>query len=99
MTLPEKSTFLISPEQFSDDYFWKETFRRKLDSFEVHLASNTEATVRIESSTQELVELLNSWRGAMKVMNFIGKLAKPITATTALGASLVALWFSIWPRK
>lgn len=48
----------------------------------------------IKSDTSELIELVKSFQGAMRVLNMLGKLAKPLTYIIMLGS---ALWgvFSI----
>ena len=47
------------------------------------------ATARVENNTSELIELINALKGAWKVLEGIGKLAKPvgyiIAASTAIG--------------
>ena len=55
------------------------------------LAQNTRATQSVAASTADLVEFFEAMRGAFKVLNWIGKLAKPLGAITALCAALVAV--------
>ena len=55
-------------------------------SLRADLAENTGATKRTESNTAEIVEFFGAMKGAFKVLNWIGALAKPITALVALGA-------------
>lgn len=42
------------------------------------LAENTAATKRTESNTAELVSMFLAWKGALKVLDMIGSLAKPM---------------------
>ena len=81
-----------SPE---DQGLWRKEIVARMDSFEDKLDGNTNATQRIEASTTELLEVLNSWKGAMRVLDVLGKVAKPITAISAL----VAAVFAMWPKK
>lgn len=60
--------------------------------FRVELAENTGATKRVESNTAEMLDVFESWKGAMKVLNWIGKAAKPVGYLVGLGASIAALW-------
>lgn len=53
------------------------------------LAENTIATRRIDASTQDIVEFFESMKGAFKVLNWIGKLARPVSAVVGL---CLALW-------
>ncbi len=58
--------------------------------FRVELAENTNATKRIEAHTAEMLDVFESWKGAMKVLDWIGKAAKPIGYVVGLGASIAA---------
>lgn len=53
------------------------------------LAENTEATKRIAESTADIVVFFQSVQGAFKVLNWIGKLARPVGAIVGL---CLALW-------
>ncbi len=86
---------MLTPEETSDnDARWK-AIGKRMDGFERKLQINTESTNRVEANTAELVDILNSWKGAMKVLSF---LSKPITWFAALGASIVAI-ITAWPKK
>ena len=63
--------------------------------FRVELAENTNATKRIEAHTAEMLDVFESWQGAMKVLNWIGKAAKPIGYVVGLGASIAAFWAAL----
>lgn len=56
------------------------------------LAENTSATRRTESNTAEIVEILEAWKGAFKVLAWVGKLAKPMGAIIGLGVALYGAW-------
>ncbi len=58
------------------------------------LASNTASTKRVESSTDEIVDFFNSVKGAFKVLNWIGKLAKPLGAIIAFCVALWTAWLA-----
>jgi len=53
------------------------------------LKVNTEATQRVESNTADVVTILQSAKGAFRVFEFIGRLAKPAVSIVML---LGALW-------
>lgn len=59
------------------------------------LADNTATTRRVESNTADLIELFQSFRGAFKVFEYIGKLAKPLGAIVALLAAIAGLWTAL----
>lgn len=56
------------------------------------LALNTAETKKIASSTAEIVEFFESMKGAFKVLNWIGALAKPLGAIVALGVAMWGAW-------
>ncbi|WP_114969932.1 hypothetical protein [Rhodoferax ferrireducens] len=59
------------------------------------LQENTAATIRIDSSTSDMVEFFQSMKGAFKVLNWIGALARPIGAIVLLCTSLWGAW-TLW---
>jgi len=63
--------------------------------FRVELAENTGATKRIEANTAEMLDVFESWKGAMKVLTWIGKAAKPVGWIAGMVASFVAFWTAI----
>ena len=56
------------------------------------LKENTDATNAIKADTAELLEAFRSFKGAMKVLEWIGKAAKPLGYVVGLGASVAAFW-------
>ena len=50
----------------------------------------------LEKNTAEVLDLMNSWRGAMKVL---GWLFKPITAIMTLASALALAYFTAFPKK
>jgi len=58
------------------------------------LDKNNAATERIESSTNEIVDFFVSMKGAFKVLNWIGKAAKPMGSIVALCTALWAAWMA-----
>lgn len=60
--------------------------------FRRELQANTEATKGIKADTAELLEVFESFRAAMKVLDWIGRAAKPLGYIIGLCASVAALW-------
>ena len=58
----------------------------------VLLADNTETIKQIKTDTADMLEVFESWKGAMKALELIGKLAKPLGYIVGLGASIAAFW-------
>jgi hypothetical protein len=64
----------------------------QLDEHKAMLAENTAATARIEGNTSELVEVFSNLKGAFRVLNWIGRLAKPVGAIIGLGVAMWGAW-------
>lgn len=82
----------MTPEQDHDAEIWRRTFAIRLEAFETKLDENTETTERVDANTSELVAILNSWKGAMSVFEFVGKIAKPAAAIVAFCGAIYAWW-------
>ncbi|MBC3811319.1 hypothetical protein [Undibacterium aquatile] len=63
--------------------------RLRMDTIQQQLDANTESTRRTESNTSELIDILNSFKSAFKVLTWIGRLAKPITA-------ILSFFLTVW---
>lgn len=61
----------------------------------VLLAENTETINEIKANTADMLEVFESWKGAMRVMEMLGKLAKPLGYIVGFGASVAAFWASM----
>ena len=59
------------------------------------LKENTEATNAIKADTAELLEAFHSFKGAMKVLEWIGKAAKPMGYVAGFCASMYAFWTAV----
>lgn len=55
------------------------------------LADNTAATQAVKADTATLIDLLNSFHGAMKVLDMLGRLAKPLSYLVMLGTALYSV--------
>lgn len=76
-----------------------DTINARLDEGEIRmgrlersLAENTAATKRVEANTAELIEWSKAFQGAFKVLDGMGKLAKPVTAIVGVVAACAAAW-------
>ena len=61
-------------------------------SAKVLLAANTEAINAIKSDTADMLATFESWRGAMRVLEAIGKFAKPVGYIVGMFASVAAFY-------
>ena len=61
-------------------------------SAKVLLAENTETIKEIKTDIADMLEVFESWKGAMRAMEMIGKLAKPLGYIVGFGASVAAFW-------
>lgn len=68
-----------------------EELEYRLDVLEGNVDKHAEQLTRIEKNTAELIETFQAFQGAWKVLNWIGKAAKPIALMTAFFGGLWAL--------
>ena len=61
-------------------------------SAKILLAKNAETIKKIKTDTADMLEVFESWKGAMRVMDMIGSLAKPLGYIAALIAAVVGIW-------
>ena len=59
------------------------------------LKENTDDTKAIKADTAELLEAFHSFKGAMKVLEWIGKAAKPLGYVAGFCASMYAFWTAV----
>lgn len=64
----------------------------------IALLKNTETTDKVEANTSEMLEVFQSWKGAMRALEMIGKLAKPLGYIASLCAGVVGIWAAIKAR-
>jgi hypothetical protein len=81
---------------------WRTTVNLRLDDgaatmkgLRDDIAANTTLTKQVQNDTSELVSLLNSFKGAFKVLEMLGKAAKPLGYITAFVAGMGSLW-ALW---
>jgi hypothetical protein len=67
----------------------------RIDSIDAKLDASAAATTRVEASTAGIVELMNSWAGAMKTIEMTGKVLKPLTWIVGFISALVGLWATL----
>lgn len=69
--------------------------RDRVGHLEKGLEENTAATKRIETNTSEIIDMFDSFKGAMRVLEGIGKLAKPLGYIFGVGAAIASIWAAI----
>lgn len=55
-----------------------EDMQSQLETLNKQLTDIRKEVAELKKSTEELVDILQSWKGAMKVLAFLGALAKPV---------------------
>lgn len=78
---------------------WRTQVNERLDAGAVKmgqlhrdLQDNTQATRQVQADTQELIEFFRSVKGAFRVLEWLGKMARPLGYIATAGAALVGLW-------
>ena len=69
--------------------------KREQAEFRHLLKENTDDTKAIKADTAELLEAFRSFKGAMKVLEWIGKAAKPMGYIAGFCASMYAFWTAV----
>lgn len=59
------------------------------------LIANAEAIERVEASTAGIVDMMQTWTGAMRTIDAVGKVLRPITYIIGFITALVALWAAL----
>ncbi|MBB6578480.1 hypothetical protein HNP33_002562 [Comamonas odontotermitis] len=67
----------------------------RMGRLEEGLDKNTKATESMARDVAMLVEFLNAMRGAFKVLNWLGRLAKPLGYIVVLATALLSFWAAI----
>lgn len=60
-------------------------------TFQAELSKNTTSTEGVEKNTKEMLEVFNSWKGAMVALEFLAKVAKWVSAIAGAGVLVYAL--------
>ena len=86
------------PERRQEYLQWRNEVDRRLDKgaetmreLRDDIAANTKVTESVQTDTSELVALLHSFKGAFKVLEILGKLAKPLGYIVALVGGVLGL--------
>lgn len=67
----------------------------RMKRIEASLTENTESTKAVESNTAELVEGFANLKAAFKVLNWIGRAARPLGYIAAFCTAVVSLWAAL----
>lgn len=72
-----------------------EALRLRVEELERKVDESTAALKRVECSTNDLVEFFSAAQGAFKVLNWIGKLARPLGYIAMAVGAVAAAWTAI----
>lgn len=64
----------------------------RMDSQDKAIQANTELTQSIKTDVSSVVEIFNAMKGLMKVLDVLGKFAKPIGYIVGAASACVVLW-------
>ncbi|MEG0921358.1 MAG: hypothetical protein RSD57_16995 [Comamonas sp.] len=67
----------------------------RMGRLEEGLEANTRATESMARDVSALVEFLNAMRGAFKVLNWLGRLAKPLGYIVVLATAVLSFWAAL----
>ena len=72
-----------------------EALRLRVEQLEREVKESTAALRRVESSTNDLVDVFSAAQGAFKVLNWIGKLARPLGYIAMAVGAVAAAWSAL----
>lgn len=67
----------------------------RMGEMDAKLDATAAATDEIKASTADIVDLMNSWRGAMKTIDGVGKVLRPLTWIVGFCTALLGLWAAL----
>ena len=85
---PPNNHYRISDEEMHKMRLDIEGVVGRLDKVEASLVLQNTQAQRIETNTKDLLDTFQAFQGAWKVLNWIGKLAKPIGYLATFGAGI-----------
>lgn len=65
------------------------------NALKAEMDANTKAINAVKADTSEVVDLLHSFKGAFKVFDLVGKLAKPLGAIIMLGVAIAGFFTAL----
>ena len=69
-----------------------DTLTAEVAALKAKMDEHGQQITAIKTDTAEMLAVFQSWQGAMKVIEMIGKLAKPLGYIVGFGASVAAFW-------
>ena len=64
----------------------------RMDSIESNIAATRKEQQDMHSQMADVLEFFQAMKGAFKVLNWIGALARPVAAIVGLGVALSSAW-------
>ena len=90
------------PERRNEFRLWRDSVDQRLDSgnhtmkgLRLDLDANTQAINAVKADTSEVVDMLHSFKGAFKVFDMVGRLAKPLGAIVMLGVAIASMFSAL----
>lgn len=73
---------------------------QRMDRMDAEIQRNTKLTESIDTNTKDLINLFQSWAGAFRTIEQIGRLAKPVgycaAAVAAVAGAITAVKTGAW---
>ena len=67
----------------------------RMAAIERDLKAATQELYELKQQLADLLEFFTAMKGAFKVLNWVGKVAKPLAAIVMLGGACVAFWTAV----
>ena len=80
---------VVTPQQINERF---DQGSERMAAIERDLSKTHEELRELKAQLADLLEFFGAMKGAFKVLNWLGKLARPTAAIVALGVALAAAW-------
>lgn len=87
--------FYTGPERRQSHIAWRDRVDAEIKSLRLDVDANTLLTKSVKTDTSELVETFKSIQGAMRVLDMLGKLAKPLAYIFMLCSALWGVFAAV----
>ena len=72
-----------------------DTGSERMAAIERELSKTRQELGELKQQLADLLEFFTAMKGAFKVLNWVGKVAKPLAAIVMLGGACVAFWTAV----
>ena len=95
--MPQRNEIPTIPAQLDEE--WKTSLGQRFDRQDEALKNLTEKQETLEKGVESVLKLFNDLAGGFRVLEKMGKVAKPIGAIFGALAAVGAWWYTFWGKR